>query len=135
MNIFASLEDVLSPVGESKTPVVGLLVQDWDENLKGVAEQVVDLGYGVQLIPTGGKAAMEDLPNGIVTPDPIIPGHQPQVLFYYKGKPEDASEELPVLVVDSGKVQVTLEGRVKELAEYLGLLEDADNDPRDHEYR
>ncbi|QTH80318.1 hypothetical protein PA10_00118 [Pseudomonas phage pPa_SNUABM_DT01] len=161
MNLFVSLEEVLSPIGEPKAPTVGLLVQDWDENVTGVAEQVVNLGYGVQLIPAGAKYSPEGIGHTTMTksakektpqsiserredhgdegdndvPDPRNFPHQPQVLFYYKGKPEDAAEGIPVLVAEDGKVKVSVEGRVKELAEYLGMLEENDNDPGDHEYR
>lgn len=133
MNIFASLEEVLSPHGEPKGPVVGLMVQDWDENVTDVAGSLVNLGYAVKTIP-GTKVSNEDSNNGIVTPDHVEQGHEPQILFYYKGVPEDAREGIPVLVAEDGKVKVSIEGKMKELAEYMGMLRDAD-DKSDHEYR
>ncbi|MNI85704.1 hypothetical protein D3C73_1427250 [compost metagenome] len=67
--------------------------------------------------------------------DPEPDGREPAMIFYYKGVPEDGSEGIPVLVAEDGKVKVSVEGRMKELAEHLGLLEDPDNDSGDHEYR
>lgn len=135
MNIFASLEETLSPVGEPKAPVVGMRVEDWDENLSKVTGALVDLGYAVQTIPKTGTVSMEESNNGIVTADAVPDSATPQVLFYYKGKPEDAAEGIPILVAEDGNVKVSVEGKMKELAEYMGMIEDADNDTSDHEYR
>lgn len=135
MNIFASLEETLSPVGEPKAPVIGMMVEDWDENVQDTAGKLVNMGYAVQTIPSGVSYSGEAANNGIVTADPVPHGQEPQVLFYYKGKPEDASEGIPVLVVEDGNVKVSVEGKMKELAEYLGMIKDADDDTSDHEYR
>lgn len=135
MNIFASLEETLSPAGEPKAPVIGLMVEDWDENVTDVAGKLVNMGYAVNTIPKGVAYSAESSVNGIVTEDPVPHGQEPQILFYYKGKPEDAQEGIPILVAEDGKVKVSVEGKMKELAEYLGMIEDADNDTSDHEYR
>lgn len=135
MNIFASLEETLSPVGEPKAPVVGLMIEDWDENVTDVAGKLVNLGYAVQTIPKGVAYSAESFVNGIVKEDPVPKGQVPQVLFYYKGKPEDVSDGIPVLVAVDGNVKVSVEGKMKELAEYLGMIKDADDDNSDHEYR
>ncbi|MNR98610.1 hypothetical protein D3C72_298200 [compost metagenome] len=135
MNIFASLEETLSPVGEPKAPVVGLMIEDWDENVTDVAGKLVDMGYAVQTIPKGVSYSGESANNGIVEADPVPKGQVPQVLFYYKGKPEDASDGIPVLVAEDGNVKVSVEGKMKELAEYMGMIKDADDDTSDHEYR
>lgn len=135
MNIFASLEETLSPVGEPKAPVIGMMVQDWDENVQDTAGKLVNMGYAVQTIPSGVSYSGEAANNGIVTEDPVPRGQEPQVLFYYKGKPDDASEGIPILVVEDGNVKVSIEGKMKELAEYMGMIKDADDDTSDHEYR
>jgi hypothetical protein len=72
-----------------------------------------------------------------VKEDPVPNGQEPQVLFYYKGKPEDVTDSIPVLVADNGNVKVSVEGKMKELAEYMGMIEDADNanSEGDHEFR
>lgn len=135
MNIFASLEETLSPHGEPKAPVVGLMIEDWDENVTDVAGKLVNMGYAVNTIPKGVAYSSESANNGIVEPDPIPKGQAPEILFYYKGKPENAQEGIPVLVAEDGNVKVSVEGKMKELAEYLGMIKDADNDNSDHEYR
>jgi len=138
MNVFASLEEVLSPGGDAKSPSIGLVVEDWDENLTGVVGQIVSLGRNVQLLPAN-TLSMEDEPNGIIENEPVIPGHAGSTLFYYKGVPKDMAEGIPILIIDDAKVKVSHEGRVKELAEYLGLLDDDKIDDvsvmTDHEYR
>ena len=130
MNPFASLESILSPQGEPEAPSIGLLVEDWDENLRHDVQQIVDTGYQVVVIPTSStsmevKSADEEQMG---TGDPVsmieLDHHEPRVLFYYKGKPENAAEGIPVLIVEEGKVKVDMEGRVKELAEHLGLLDE-----------
>lgn len=135
MNVFASLEETLSPHGEPKAPVVGMMIEDWDENVQDTAGKIVNLGYAVNLIPKGVSYSGESSVNGIVKEDPVPDGQEPQVLFYYKGKPEDAQEGIPVLIAEDGNVKVSVEGKVKELAEYLGMIKDADDDTSDHEYR
>jgi len=132
-NIVASLEDVLAPVGEPKSPVVGLQVGDWDENLPAVTGAIANAGFAVSINPAG-VVSTEAAVNGIVTPDEVPDGVQPQAMFIYKGKPEDASESIPIIVADNGKVQVSVEGKMKELAEFLGQLRDPDY-VNDHEYR
>lgn len=142
-NFLVSLEQVLSPGGEPKSPTVGLLIQDWDENVTGVADKIIELGHNVLLIPNGGdRPSNEDLlgnfigngqPQGMVDDKPHHV--EPQVLYYYKGLPDDATEGIPVLTVEEGKVKVSHEGRVKELAEALGMLDDDDDRMSDHEYR
>ncbi|MCY1290956.1 hypothetical protein D9M68_20270 [compost metagenome] len=135
MNPFVSLEEALNPIGTDKAPDVGLLVHDWDENVNDVAAQIYNAGRSVTIIPTSSAtSSMESSVNGIIKEDKIHMGVMPATLFYYKGLPEDAQEGIPVLTVENGKVQVSHEGRVKELAEALGLLEDRD-DTGDHEYR
>lgn len=137
MNIFASLEETLSPHGEPKAPIVGLMVEDWDENVQDAAGALVNLGYAVQTIPKTQSYSAESFVNGIVKEDPVPDGQVPQVLFYYKGKPEDVTDSIPVLVADNGNVKVSVEGKMKELAEYMGMIEDADNanSEGDHEFR
>lgn len=127
MNPFVSLEDILSPHGEPKAPVIGLMVEDWDVNLKQDVEHLVNLGHSVMILPinTSVEGFIGDgNPMGY---DKVVGEHEPQVLFYYKGRPEDASESIPVLMVEEGRVKVDMEGRMKELAEVLGLLEDSDH--------
>lgn len=142
-NLFVSFEQALTPVGEPSAPKVGLLVSDFDANLGAAVSQLTDAGRTVELIPLvdGVRPAMEDdLYKGDYTgngqPAAMEEGAhvEPQTLFYYKGKPEDANEGIPVLMVMDGKVQVSHEGRVKELAEALGMLDDDDRQ-HDHEYR
>jgi len=131
-NLFASLEELLAPVGEPAAPLVGLMVEDWDENVSGVTGAIVELGYNVQVLPGRQVSQEQDASdNGMVPENEYVSGADPQVLFYYKGKPEDVSDEIPVLIVEQGKVKVSQEGKMKELAEYLGLL---DNEG-EHEYR
>ena len=128
MNPFASLESILSPQGEPEAPSIGLLVEDWDENLRHDVQQIVDTGYQVVVIPTGTTSMESDDEEQMGTGEPVstieLDHHEPQVLFYYKGKPENAAEGIPVLIVEEGKVKVDMEGRVKELAEHLGLLDE-----------
>lgn len=137
VNPFVSLEHALNPITPDKAPDVGLLVQDWDENVDNVAEQIIRTGKSLMIIPVNSAVSTESQENGIVLEDPIPDAALPDTLFYYKGLPPDASEGIPVLTVEEGKVKVSHEGRVKELAEALGLLKDDDdvNDPGDHEYR
>jgi len=125
-NVFVSLEDVLAPIGESKAPVVGMQVGDWDDSFMSTVNQIVDLGYAIKVIPTGSAVSAEALNplTKVMEPDDGEPMSEPQVVFYYKGKgAEDILEGIPVLTVSEGKVQVSHEGRVKELAEYLGMLD------------
>ena len=66
MNIFASLEDVLSPVGEPKAPVVGMMVDDWDENTQDALGKLVNMGYAVNVNPTNVTYSHEDIGSGII---------------------------------------------------------------------
>lgn len=135
-NPFVSLENALNPITPDKAPDVGLLVHDWDENVNDAAAQIYNSGRSVTIIPTSSAtASMETSVNGIIKEDPIHLGVMPATLFYYKGLPENAIEGIPVLTVENGKVQVSHEGRVKELAEALGLLDEEDMHANDHEYR
>lgn len=141
MNLFASLEDILAPIGEPKSPVVGLMVEDWDENLGAAAGQLVDEGYAVKIMDHGqvlpmGKPSQEQnaSDNGIVPDNEIPHDPEPQVLFYYKGVPEDASQGIPILVAEDGKVQVSHEGQMSELRDYLRTVHGKGSDG-DHEYR
>lgn len=127
MNVFISLEDVLSPGGESKAPAIGMMVHDWDENVSDMAGKIVDLGYTVSAIPSGLSYSGESSVNGIVEEDPVPKGRKPLSMFYYKGKPKDVVDDIPVLTLEDGKVMVSTEGRVKELAEHLGMLADDDD--------
>lgn len=128
MNPFASLESILSPQGEPEAPSIGLMVEDWDANLRHDLQQIVDTGYQVVVIPIGSTSLEElsdnTIVNGVDYSAPKVANEDPQVLFYYKGKPENAAEGIPVLIVEEGKVKVDMEGRVKELAEHLGLLDE-----------
>jgi hypothetical protein len=134
-NPFVSLENALNPITPDKAPDVGLLVHDWDENVNDAAAQIIEAGRSVVIIPTSSATpSMEEEANGVIGFDIVPHGIMPSTLFYYKGLPEDLQEGIPVLSVEAGKVRVTQEGRVKELAEALGLLEDNDN-ATDHEYR
>lgn len=134
MNLFASLEDILAPAGEPKAPQVGIMVQDWDENLMQAAGQIVDLGYTVTVWPQHAivsTEAQDASNNGIVPESQVTTGHIPQTLYYYKGKPEDAAEEIPVLVVEEGKVKVSTEAGLIDLVEHFKPV----RDDGDHEYR
>ncbi len=135
MNLFVSLENILAPIGDQEAPQVGLLVEDWDENLMPTVGQFVDLGYSIHVIPLSSTSVESINPLTLIDEQPLEPASHPQVLFYYKGKPEDSQDEIPVLVAAEGKVQVSHEGRMKELAEYLGLLNDDRVRITDHEYR
>lgn len=132
-NIVASLEDVLAPAGEPASPIVGLQVSDWDENVGAITGAITKEGFAVSLNPKG-VVALEAANNGIVTPDEVPRGIPGAAMFVYKGEPEDASEAIPIFVADNGKVQVSVEGKMKELAEFLGQLRDPDY-VNDHEYR
>ncbi|MNG03127.1 hypothetical protein D3C84_861920 [compost metagenome] len=96
---FVSLEDVLSPHGEPTAPTVGLMVGDWDANLKQGIEAITDLGHRVVVLPMD-HASMEADDEQMGTGDPVsavkIHGSEPVVRFYYKGKPDDAVEGIPV---------------------------------------
>ncbi len=126
MNITVSLEEVLAPVGESSAPEVGLMIGDWDENTWGVIDQIVTTGHSVRIVSSSREVTMESINplTKINEPDDAEPQDDPQVIFYYKGKGPDAVlEGIPVLTVMEGKVQVSHEGRMKELAEFLGMLD------------
>jgi len=137
MNYFASLEDILSPIGEPKAPIVGLLVQDWDENVTLTAGRIAELGYAAQVLPLGAQVSQEQNAsnNGIVPDNEVTRGPQPQVLFYYKGKPENAAEGIPVLVINEGKVKVSIEERLIELREHLTAIGVNPRVDGDHEFR
>jgi hypothetical protein len=127
MNLFASLEDILAPAGEPKAPQVGIMVQDWDENLMQAAGQIVDLGYNVTVWPQHAIVSVEAQDasnNGIVPESQVTPGHTPQTLYYYKGKPENVAEHLPVLVVEEGKVKVSTEDGLVDLEEHFKTVRD-----------
>jgi len=144
MNPFVSLEEALTPMMPVKSPDVGIFVEDFDENFNGVVSQFTAAGRTVEVIPVqtqdGVKPSFEDLYRGDYTgngqPAAMVEGEPAGLptLYYYKGKPEDESIGIPVLYVEEGKVKVSSEGRVKELAEELGLL-DTDDQVGDHEYR
>jgi hypothetical protein len=137
MNYFASLEDILSPIGEPKAPIVGLLVQDWDENVTLTAGRIAELGYAAQVLPLGAQVSQEQNAsnNGIVPDNEVTRDPQPQVLFYYKGKPENAAEGIPVLVINEGKVKVSIEERLIELREHLTAIGVNPRVDGDHEFR
>lgn len=133
MNLFASLEDILSPVGEPKAPVVGLVVNDWDENVMQVAGQFIESGRNVLFMPGHTAVVSQEQDagnNGLIPERDIVTGRIPQSLYYYKGRPEDASEEIPVLVVEEGKVKVQTDEGIVSLEEHLARLDEGD-----HEYR
>lgn len=136
MNPFVSLEEALTPMMPVKSPDVGIFVEDFDENFNGVVSQFTAAGRTVEVIPVqtqdGVKPSFEDLYRGDYTGNGQPAGLP--TLYYYKGKLEDESIGIPVLYVEEGKVKVSSEGRVKELAEELGLL-DTDDQVGDHEYR
>lgn len=133
MNLFASLEDILSPAGEPKAPVVGLVVNDWDENVMQAAGQFIESGRNVLFMPGHNPVVSQEQDagtNGMIPERDIITGRIPTSLYYYKGRPEDASEEIPVLVVEEGKVKVQTDEGVVSLEEHLSRLDEGD-----HEYR
>ncbi len=133
MNLFASLEDILSPVGEPKAPVVGLVVNDWDENVMQAAGQFIESGRNVLFMPGHTAVVSQEQDagnNGLIPERDIVTGRIPQSLYYYKGRPEDASEEIPVLVVEEGKVKVQTDEGIVSLEEHLARLDEGD-----HEYR
>lgn len=146
-NLFVSFEDAVAPIATGVSPSVGLIVQDVDQDLALAVNQIINTtGKAVQLIPGPEfKAAMEariqdeedtEIEIGDGSPYPMMDPSEgkPMSLFYYKGVPEDVTHGIPVLHVEDGKVKVSHEGRVKELAEALGLLDD-DDQIGDHEYR
>lgn len=136
MNLFASLEDILSPVGEPKAPVVGLIVNDWDENVMQAAGQFIESGRNVLFMPGHNPVVSQEQDagtNGMIPERDIITGRIPTSLYYYKGRPEDASEEIPVLVVEEGRVKVSTEGGMVDLTEHLTVY--TGRGDGDHEFR
>lgn len=104
-DVYVSLEELLSPIGEPEGPAVGLVVDDWDDNLRSVGIKVVDAGYALQVIERGEYSAEAMVARGM------------SQTFFYGDDVGDLG--IPVLKVDQGNVIVTEDGVERELEHYL----------------
>lgn len=110
MNIFASLEDVLSPVGEPKAPVVGMMVDDWDENTQDALGKLVNMGYAVNVNPTNVTYSHEDIGSGIIE-DEIVPRSKQVITVYYKNKPQNVIDNTPVITYEDNAFMLSINDR------------------------
>lgn len=110
MNIFASLEDVLAPVGEPEAPIVGMMVEDWDENTQDALGKLVNMGYAVNVNSPNVTYSHESIGSGIIEDEPVPKSNQ-VITVYYKNKPCDVTNNVPVITYEDDAFMLSIGDR------------------------